>query len=124
MTKAPRGLGKGLSALLGEVSDLNTVRQPVGYVNKEVAGTKPVEQVTADIMRIPVDMIEPNPFQPRITFDKEALEELAESVKGLGLIQPITVRQNGSHYQIISGERRFRACKMIGMDMIPAYILR
>lgn len=122
MTKAPRGLGKGLSALLGEVSDINTVRQPVGYVNKEVAGTKPVEQVTADIMRIPVDMIEPNPFQPRITFDKEALEELAESVKGLGLIQPITVRQNGNRYQIISGERRFRACKMIGMDMIPAYI--
>jgi ParB family chromosome partitioning protein len=68
-------------------------------------------------------MIEPNPFQPRMSFDTEALEELTASIRSLGLIQPITVRKTaGDKYQIISGERRFRACKAAGMDIIPAYI--
>lgn len=123
MTKTPRGLGKGLSALLGDTADINTVRQPVGYVNKEVANAKPTEQITADILRIPIELIEPNPFQPRINFSQESLAELAESIKALGLIQPITVRlKSDNRYQIISGERRFRACSMAGMDMIPAYV--
>ncbi len=74
-------------------------------------------------MRIPTDMIEPNPFQPRMNFDQEALEELGESIRTLGLIQPITVRRKpDGRYQIISGERRFRACRATGMEMIPAYI--
>ena len=77
----------------------------------------------ADILRIPVDMIEPNPFQPRMSFDQDALEELAESIRTLGLIQPITVRRKSDgRFQIISGERRFRASQIVGMDMIPAYI--
>ena len=123
MAKIQRGLGKGLGALLGEIDDINTVRQPVGYVNKEVANAKPTEQVTADILRIPIGLIEPNPFQPRINFSQESLAELAESIKTLGLIQPITVRlKSDNRYQIISGERRFRACQMAGMDMIPAYV--
>ena len=68
-------------------------------------------------------MIEPNPFQPRMSFDQEALEELADSIRTLGLIQPITVRaKSDGRYQIISGERRFRACQLAGMDMVPAYI--
>ena len=68
-------------------------------------------------------MIEPNPYQPRMSFDPEALEELTESIRTLGLIQPITVRRKSAEkYQIISGERRFRACSKAGMDMIPAYI--
>lgn len=120
--KTPRGLGKGLSALLGEEAEIENFRQPVGYVNKEIVGAKAVE-ASADILRIPVEMIEPNPFQPRMNFDEEALQELAESIKSLGLIQPITVRKvEGDKYQIISGERRFRASKIAGMDMIPAYI--
>ncbi len=120
--KTPRGLGKGLSALLGEEAEIENFRQPVGYVNKEIVGAKAVE-TSADILRIPIEMIEPNPFQPRMNFDEEALQELAESIKSLGLIQPITVRKvSVGHYQIISGERRFRACKVTGMDMIPAYI--
>jgi ParB family chromosome partitioning protein len=70
-----------------------------------------------------MDLIEPNPYQPRITFNQEALGELADSIRTLGLIQPITVRKTVSgRYQIISGERRFRACRLAGMDMIPAYI--
>ena len=123
MSKQQRGLGKGLGALLGGDADLSQIRKPVGYVNKEVVSTSQPLQGTADILRIPVDMIEPNPFQPRMSFDQETLEELAESIRTLGLIQPITVRRkNDGRYQIISGERRFRACQMVGMDMIPAYI--
>ncbi len=123
MAKPQRGLGKGLSALLGDTNvDIEKLRKPVGYINKEVVGTKE-PQDTADILRIPVDMIEPNPFQPRMSFDKEALEELAESIRTFGLIQPITVRKKSTYkYQIISGERRFKACRIAGMDMIPAYI--
>jgi ParB family chromosome partitioning protein len=122
MSKQQRGLGKGLGALLGGDADLSQIRKPVGYVNKEVVRNDQ-PQDTSDILRIPVDMIEPNPFQPRMSFDQDALEELAESIRTLGLIQPITVRRKGDgRYQIISGERRFRACQNAGMDMIPAYI--
>ena len=124
MSKQQRGLGKGLGALLGDSADLSQIRKPVGYVNKEVAGTAvEPQQAMADILRIPVDMIEPNPFQPRMSFDQDALEELAESIRTLGLIQPITVRRKPEgRFQIISGERRFRASQLVGMDMIPAYI--
>ena len=123
MSKQQRGLGKGLGALLGGDADMSTIRKPVGYVNKEVVGNDQPKTSTADILRIPVDMIEPNPYQPRMSFDQEALEELTDSIRTLGLIQPITVRTiTGNRYQIISGERRFRACRLAGMDMIPAYI--
>ena len=123
MTKQQRGLGKGLGALLGGNPDLSQIRKPVGYVNKQVVSNAQQPQDTADILRIPTDMIEPNPYQPRMSFDQEALEELSESIKTLGLIQPITVRRKeDGRYQIISGERRFRASRMAGMDMIPAYI--
>ncbi len=123
MSKQQRGLGKGLGALLGGDADLSQIRKPVGYVNKEIVSSSQPQQVSADILRIPVDIIEPNPFQPRMSFDQDALEELAESIKTLGLIQPITVRRKSDgRYQIISGERRFRACRLSGMDMIPAYI--
>ena len=123
MSKEPRGLGKGLSALLNEVPDANQLRKPVGYVNKEIVGTRGRQENTADILRIPVDMIEPNPFQPRLSFDQNALEELAASIRTLGLIQPITVRRiTERRYQIISGERRYKACRLAGMTTIPAYI--
>ena len=124
MSKEPRGLGRGLSALLGEVPDADQFRKPVGYVNKEIVGSRPSSREnTADILRIPAELIEPNPFQPRMSFDEEALEELTASIRALGLIQPVTVRKiSDSKYQIISGERRFRACKAAGMNMIPAYI--
>ena len=122
MSKEPRGLGKGLSALLGEVADVDSFRKPVGYVNKEIAGARP-RQDASDVLRIPADMVEANPFQPRMSFDGDALEELAASIRTLGLIQPITVRKlDGGRFQIISGERRFKACRMVGMTEIPAYV--
>ena len=123
MAKIQHGLGKGLSALLGDnAEDLSQLRKPVGYINKEVV-TDSRPQDTSDVLRIPVDMIEPNPFQPRMSFDNDALQELSDSIRTFGLIQPITVRRkNEAKYQIISGERRYRACILAGMDMIPAYI--
>ena len=122
MAKVQHGLGKGLGALLGDdAPDLRDLRKPVGYINKEVVSDKEVQD-TSDVLRIPVDLMEPNPFQPRMNFDAEALQELAESIRTFGLIQPVTVRKRGGKYQIISGERRYRACIIAGMDMIPAYI--
>lgn len=122
MSSKQRGLGKGLSALLGDAGNLDSLRSPVGYVNKDVVGTKD-PQDTADVLRIPVNMIEPNPFQPRMSFDQDSLQELAASIRTFGLIQPITVRKKSAdRYQIISGERRFKACQIAGMNMVPAYI--
>jgi len=128
MSREPRGLGKGLSALLGDTNitpaAADQFRKPVGYVNKEIAGSQTTRRENgSDVMRIPVDMIEANPWQPRMSFDQEALEELAASIRSLGLIQPITVRRvSDSRYQIISGERRFKACRLAGMTMVPAFI--
>ena len=122
MAKIQHGLGRGLGALLGENAGVSDFRKPVGYINKEIVSDT-VRQDTSDVLRIPVERIEPNPFQPRMSFDQEALAELAASIRTLGLIQPITVRRKADgKYQIISGERRYRACRMAGMDMIPAYI--
>ena len=121
-TREPRGLGKGLSALLGEVPNAEQLREPVGYINKEIAGSKPVQN-SSDVFRIPVGYIEVNPYQPRQTFNQDALDELSASIRALGLIQPITVRKvDENKYQIISGERRFRACCQAGMATIPAYV--
>ena len=121
MAKNQFGLGKGLGALLGG-EDLSELRKPVGYINKEVVSEVGKPQDTSDVLRIPVDLIEPNPYQPRMNFDNEAMQELADSIRTFGLIQPITVRRRGNKYQIISGERRYRASISAGMDMIPAYI--
>ncbi|MBP3236584.1 MAG: ParB/RepB/Spo0J family partition protein [Bacteroidales bacterium] len=123
MSKQIRGLGRGLDAILGDSDNLNEPqRTPVGYINKEVAGTS-AHQNAGDVLRIPVDQIEPNPYQPRMAFDNESLEELADSIRTFGLIQPVTVRKKSDgRYQIISGERRYKACRLVGMDMIPAYI--
>ncbi len=89
--KPPRGLGRGLGAIL------------------------PVDEETIQkshaVEEIPIDRIEPNPYQPRLNFDEEELAQLAESIRQHGLIQPITVRQVGERYQIISGERRWRAAQ-------------
>lgn len=106
-TKKP-ALGKGLSALLKDAStDITT------------SGVAPVGGVSM----IKLNEIQANPFQPRTEFDQEALEELAESIKIHGVIQPITVRKLGyDQYQIISGERRTRASILAGMSEIPAYV--
>ena len=98
-----KGLGKGLSALFGENIDVKA---------------KPMSEIS----EIAISDIIPNPTQPRTEFDEEALAELADSIRELGLIQPITVKRNGEKYIIISGERRWRASERAGLESIPAYI--
>ncbi|MEO0288983.1 MAG: ParB/RepB/Spo0J family partition protein [candidate division WOR-3 bacterium] len=82
-----------------------------------IAGTEQRE-----VRNIPITNIKPNPFQPRKIFKDEELKELAESIKENGVLQPITVRRVGDHYEIVTGERRFRACKLLGMKDIPAIV--
>jgi ParB family chromosome partitioning protein len=106
LVKRKGGLGRGLGAL---IEGSKTETAPVAAVN--------------NISEIPLSQIETNPFQPRTHFDKEALEELAESIRVQGIIQPITVRQlDQNTYQLISGERRYQASKLAGLATIPAYI--
>ncbi|MBQ9036486.1 MAG: nucleoid occlusion protein [Erysipelotrichaceae bacterium] len=69
------------------------------------------------------ERIVPNPYQPRKQFDTEALQELTASIRENGLIQPVTVRKNGDHFELIAGERRFRACQLLGWETIPAVII-
>ena len=108
------GLGKGLSALLDDNETVNTPKPAVENIN--------VTPSIGSISAISIADIETNPYQPRTEFDQVALNELADSIKVQGLIQPITVRKNGNKYQLISGERRFRASKLAGLTEIPAYI--
>lgn len=106
------GLGKGLSALLQDSDSDN---------QKELSGSGATPEGT--IAEISVNSIEVNPFQPRTDFNEEALNELAESIKVQGIIQPITVRMlNKNSFQLISGERRLQASKRAGLEKIPAYI--
>ena len=78
---------------------------------------------TDRIVRLSVDQIVPSRYQPRLYFDENALIELSESIKQQGLIQPITVRAVDDHYEIIAGERRFRACRLAGYKEVPCYVL-
>lgn len=111
-----RQLGKGIGALL------KNIESEVSNSNKEEV-QQVVKELSNVIAQIPISEIEVNREQPRVDFDEEALEELAASIKVLGLIQPITVRRLADkQYQLISGERRFRASKKIGLKEVPAYI--
>jgi len=91
--------------------------------NKTFENNQPEEVVnTGSIALIAIDSIVPNPTQPRTDFDENAINELAESIKTLGIIQPLTLRMKDDKYEIISGERRYRASKIAGLTEVPAYI--
>lgn len=111
MNKKKKELGKGIRALLQNMD------APEKEQSKKTGSAK------TPIQEIPVDYIRPNPDQPRNEFDQEQLEELALSIKSLGIIQPLTLRKiSDSDYQIIAGERRYRASKLAGLQAVPAYI--
>lgn len=110
-------LGKGLGALI----------TPAPQQEQEVTVVPSSEtlddgQSTDILAHVEVANIDPNPYQPRIDFEPEALQELAQSIREKGLVQPVTVRRWEGGYQLISGERRLRACKLAGITHIPAYI--
>ena len=100
--KKQKGLGRGLGALIDDFS----VSEEQGAVTK-----------------LPIQKIEPNPNQPRKQFDEEQLQTLADSIAEHGLIQPLAVRDMGDYYQIIAGERRWRACRLAGVDEVPVVII-
>ena len=103
MTNKRNALGRGLDSLIS-INDLPT------------AGTSAINEIR-------IDLISPNPNQPRTTFDEESLNELALSIKELGVVQPLTLREsNDGTYQIIAGERRWRAAKKAGLSTVPAYV--
>jgi ParB family chromosome partitioning protein len=114
MAKATRkqALGRGLSALLKDPeNDIQSVAD------------KNADKVVGNIVELDLHTIEVNPFQPRSNFNEETLQELSTSIKELGIIQPITVRKlDFNKYQLVSGERRYRASKLAGLETIPAYI--
>ena len=111
--KKKGGLGRGLSALLSDDK---------ASANKEV-GTNSIANQAGVVIYIPLTQIEVNPFQPRSTFDSESLQELADSIRIHGVIQPITVRRiEGNKYQLIAGERRLRASKIAGRTDISSYV--
>lgn len=111
MTSNPKkrsALGKGLGALLDNA-------------NTDITTT--TTGVTGGVSLLPISAIEANPFNPRTNFEKEALEELSQSIRIHGIIQPLTVRKLGrDNYQLISGERRFRASQLAGLTEVPAYV--
>ncbi len=120
-----QALGKGIRALLDTIDEeINTPKPGVPAVNSTNNAPAPVSAPSVNtIARIPVDQIEVNPKQPRHDFDEQALKELSESIKLHDIIQPITVvKTSQNKYQLISGERRWRASKMAGMEDIPAYV--
>ncbi len=96
-----RGLGKGLSSLIP-------------------GGAKPMGQET--VLAVDIAAIQPNPHQPRKQFDEQALQELAESIRSQGVILPLVVRQTGAGYEIIAGERRWRAARIAGLETVPAMV--
>lgn len=114
MAKATRkqALGRGLSALLNDPKE-----------EIKTAQDKNADKIVGTIVELELDSISVNPFQPRTSFNEEALKELATSIKELGVIQPITVRKlDRNSFQLVSGERRYRASKMLGLKTIPAYV--
>ncbi len=112
MKDKKRAMGRGLGAILSAES-----KASINSATDEGA-----DKFVGNIVEVPIEDIYPNPTQPRTYFDEKALNELAQSIKNLGVIQPITLRKDSDRFEIISGERRFRASKIAGLKSIPAYI--
>lgn len=112
MEQKKKALGRGLEQLFSsEVLDFDTFEDNIMESAKE-----------SDIVQIPVSEIRPNPFQPRKSFDQEALDELAASIKNYGVFQPIIVKKSIKGYDLVAGERRLRASKLAGLETIPAIV--
>lgn len=116
-----QALGKGIRALLNNIDE--EMKAPVQGASSSSSSSSSAGAATGSIVRIPVDLIVVNPKQPRRDFDETALKELSESIALHDIIQPVTViKLSPSKYQLISGERRWRASKMAGLKDIPAYV--
>lgn len=117
MSKAPNRLGKGLSALIGPRTTLRT--EPAAVAAIAPAATSPPGD---GLRQLAIDLIQPNPRQPRADFDDEPLRELAASIRTSGVLQPLLVRPVGERFELIAGERRLRASKLAGLRAVPAIV--
>ncbi|HYP12760.1 MAG TPA: ParB/RepB/Spo0J family partition protein [Bryobacteraceae bacterium] len=111
-----KALGKGLSALL----PARPVAQPVPDAPPHVE--QQPNPATQGLLDIPIEQIDPNPVQPRVSFKPERLEELAQSIRARGIIQPLIVQRAGDRYQLVAGERRWRAAKLAGLEAVPVVV--
>lgn len=107
MVAKKKRLGRGLGSLIGGIQEVTQAS---------------VEEIATGLVDLPIDKIQRGEYQPRKHFDEEALQELANSISAQGVIQPIVVRKEGSHYELIAGERRWRASQLAGLQSIPAVI--
>ena len=118
---APKGLGKGLSALLGDnaaVASISATSKGLGKVASKTPSPE-TEAVFAGAQIAQIDTISPNPYQQRVHFDEESLNDLVESIKQHGIVQPLLVRPAGKGYELIAGERRWRAAQIAGLHDVP-----
>ncbi|MDO4517982.1 MAG: ParB/RepB/Spo0J family partition protein, partial [Bacillota bacterium] len=123
--KKNKGLGKGLDALFGDVQVRPTETKPSTEKNTEKAKSeseKTAIEIDKGIRYIDINDIKPNSSQPRKHFDEEKLEELASSIEQHGLIQPIVLRKSGKGYEIVAGERRWRASRIVGLKEVPCIV--
>lgn len=133
-TKAKRGLGKGLGAFFGEevvqevVNDQTTGKNKTEQLDDITTGEKPVvveKTVKVEVPKeitVKLSMIEPNRNQPRKDFKEEQLQELADSIKQYGVLQPLLVQKRENYYELVAGERRWRAAKLAGLKEVPVVI--
>ncbi len=125
MTKPTNRLGKGLGALIGpRPAGAGLQAPPPKGISVDSASPVPTlkPEPKSPLRNIPVDQVRPNPRQPRTVFSESALSELAASIKISGVLQPVLVRQLGDGFELVAGERRFRAAKLAGLKEIPAVV--
>jgi ParB family chromosome partitioning protein len=115
-------LGRGLQSLLGPITTLRTEPSESSPFPANDANMPPDKDLHDSFQELSIESISPNPYQPRTVWNDHDLADLAESIKSNGVIQPIIVRPSGSKYQLIAGERRFRAAKLASMTTIPALV--
>lgn len=120
---AKKGLGKGLGAIFGE-DVVKENKEETEKKAKAKAEAKAAEEMDEKgrILMLKLDLVQPNKEQPRKTFDEDKINELAESIKNYGVLQPLLVQKNDSFYEIIAGERRWRAAKAAGLKEVPAVL--
>src|SRR5579864_1271755 len=113
-------LGRGLSALIREPETTQT--RPLPGAAGTAAAVAPALAPADGLLQVDIDLIDPSPYQPRTRFREEALDELARSITASGIVQPLVVRRMGNRYQLIAGERRWRAAQRAGLRRVPVVI--
>lgn len=119
---AKPALGRGLGALLGGAPAAAKPQSPTTTVSTSVAAPVPEIDARERVQRVPLGRIRPCPFQPRKTFTTEALSELADSIREQGIVQPLIVRERGEHFELIAGERRWRAAQLLNLPEVPVIL--